>query len=655
MPQGATLSWINTLLPHTGKAEESFCPLVGQTVGIWAKEALLSNATKAILENYTGVGEYQKNKTETTAFFNAQKENIYGCQDQTDFYKDRVVGPKVQNNTFPIERVYVGPGLNIDPSLPAVGGFQQFDVQDYAKRPNVDELRVKTNPKITYEGRTVDGMKESLPGEPGRLVKNRTEKYYEQGQDRWLKTTGAVTGATSIPEFDVKNTNRLTTNSSYQGPGYQNKAEMTRSSIKPSDRQQLEPTGMRNAALTDKGLGQKDDYNKQNIVVYANERDLTTVRTYEGNLTSLIKSIIAPLQDLVKTSKKEEFTNSARERGNVSGPNKITVNDPNDIARTTIKETTIISDSLGNLAGPNKSVVYDPNNIARTTVKETTIVSDSLGNLAGPNKVTVYDPNSIARTTIKETLLTSTDGMATVKGPTQLYVYDPDDIARTTIRETLERIDYELNMSTNAKKPTVYDPNDTTRTTIKETTIDGDYFGIADNKENNGYETAHYDAKTIQKQFIADNDRYGGAGQSKDQGYLTNKQYAKTVQKQFISDNDYYGTAQSDYIEPMSHEEYDNMRQDNRKESILETHEPTQTSTKYFNPDVNVMYKKQNSTECTREVQNADRLYMPTPVLEDKTITHNKRIVEEDNRFDIRILDSLATNPYVKNISDGNF
>ena len=604
-------------------AEDSFMhnnmqPFFGGRI----KQNVDMNANKVILENYTGVGEYQQNKQETTSFFNAAKENIYGTQNKDDFYKDRIVQSKNQNNTFPIDKIIVGPGLNTTKA--ATGGFQQFEAQEYAKMPTVDELRVKTNPKITYEGRTIDGHKELLPGEIGIFAKNRTDKTFEQTQDMLLRTTGAVIGATSIPEYDVRNTNRLTTNSSYQGPGYNKRADSARPDVKPTDRQQLNNFGIRNAFLTTLGLGQKDDYNKKNVMVYSNERELTSVKTYEGNITSLVKSIIAPLQDLVKTSKKEEFTNSARERGNLVGPKKITVT--------------------------------DPNNIARMTIKETTINNDSLGNLTGPSKITVYDPNSVARTTIKETILTDTEGMTMLTGPKQLYVYNPDEIAKTTMRETLERLDYELNMATATKKPTVYDPNDKMRTTNKETTIDGDYFGVADNlEEGGGYETANYDAKNVQKQFLADKDRIGAAGQKRDQGYLTNEQYAKEVQKQFITDNDYYGGANAEHDKPMSYEEYENMRVDNRKEVLLETHEPTQTSTKYFNPDVNVSHMKQNSTETTREVQNANRLYMEPPRLKDTTITHNRQIVEEDNRLDIRILDSLTTNPYIKNMTDANF
>ena len=123
------------------------------------------------------------------------------------------------------------------------------------------------------------------------------------------------------------------------------------------------------------------------------------------NLTTAVKSIIAPIQDLFKTSRKENFIGNPRPNGNFGAqiPNKMTVYDPNDVAKTTIKETNIHNEREGNMSGPKKLMVYDPNDVARTTIKETNIHNNREGNIAGHTKSQVYDPNDVARTTIKET------------------------------------------------------------------------------------------------------------------------------------------------------------------------------------------------------------------------------------------------------------
>ena len=46
---------------------------------------------------------------------------------------------------------------------------------------------------------------------------------------------------------------------------------------------------------------------------------------------------------------------------------------------------------------PKKQTVYDPNDIAKTTIKETTLEYDHDGNIKGPQKLTVHDPNDIAK------------------------------------------------------------------------------------------------------------------------------------------------------------------------------------------------------------------------------------------------------------------
>ena len=87
------------------------------------------------------------------------------------------------------------------------------------------------------------------------------------------------------------------------------------------------------------------------ILVYNNERDITSTRVYQGNLTSLIKSIAAPVIDMIKITKKEEFIDNPRHFGNmgIQIPSKQTIYDPNDIAKTTIKESFARADEvLGN-------------------------------------------------------------------------------------------------------------------------------------------------------------------------------------------------------------------------------------------------------------------------------------------------------------------
>lgn len=552
-------------------------------------------SNKAILENFTGVGDLQKNKCEQRSFYDLSKENIHGSQNSTDFYKDRLES-KIRNNEFPIPKVTVGPGLGQGYNANPTGGFQQFGINEYAQEKCVDELRPKNKPKITYDARNVDGMKTPLRGEIGSVEKNRVERFYEQTPDMYLTTVGSTVGNTQRPKVLIEDTNRQTTSSDYVGTaGATNKKRRMEPDAKQSYRQQFGSYGVRNATLsaTDKAQS-KHDYGKSQILVYNNERDLTTTKVYQGNVVSLIKNLVAPITDMVKITKKQEHVDSARHFGNMS--------------------------------------------------------------IQIPDKPTIYDPTDVARTTIKETLIHDEIGTGTLTGAKQLYVYDSDEVAKKTLRETMERLDYEMNISSHVNKGTVYDPDDKLRTTINETTIDNYRDGNIDSRAKGGaYETNEMDARTTQKEFISDNDFYGQATRDLGIGYETNEHEARTTQKEFISDKDYFGVAGDMNKEFMSYEDYQNARISANKEVTLEGREPTQTGTKVFNDQVSMMFKKQVYDKGTfRTTGNTDKVYNNIPTMSDHAITKSRLAMDLNigDRLDSGIIDSLKNNPYNRSIAE---
>jgi hypothetical protein len=111
---------------------------------------------------------------------------------------------------------------------------------------------------------------------------------------------------------------------------------------------------------------------------------------------------------------------------------KLTVYDPNDVARTTVRETTGANDWVG-IAGPGaaaqKLTVYDPTEITRVTTRNTTAEPDRAMNVtrAGmPGQATISFPDGMRATTkagisaISE--YTGTAGAANAKGE-QIYDY----------------------------------------------------------------------------------------------------------------------------------------------------------------------------------------------------------------------------------------
>lgn len=353
-----------------------------------------AGANSSMLEQFTGRGDLYQKKKEVECFFEptAGFANVCGMENNDSFYLDHINVPKARNNDFPIEQVRVGKGIGMGYTATPAGGFQQANTLEAIRPKNVDELRVATKPKLSYEI-PVQGPKKGVDqrGLLGAFEKNRPDTYYEQTPDMLLRTTGAVTKEKGRPVIDLKPTARVDGHVEYKGA----------------------------AKSTQPGKGDKDDYGKASITVYDNERQTTQTRTVVSNLTSMVKAIVAPFIDVVKRTPKEYTVDAARVFGNMQAqiPSKPTTYDPvNHIMRTTIKETTIHDTTIMNPKGPEQGTVHAMDE-AKTTVRETMPVEDVVRNVAAHTyRVTVYNVDA-AKKTVRETLKESASMYGFVGGP----------------------------------------------------------------------------------------------------------------------------------------------------------------------------------------------------------------------------------------------
>lgn len=587
---------------------------------------LNESMNQTLLEKYTGYDNSTHiEKMEQTNFSDIQK-NVYTHENSQGYLVqlERMEQSPFHNNVLPVEQVKVGPGTKFTDPVNASGGFQQDTFREVGYYKNIDDLRVKTNPKESYEGRIVDGLKETKRGNFGKVDKNRVDTYYEKDENDMFKTTGAYLKDKQRPCINVKETNRKDT-VEYQGVAHKNIGDKKFGAVQESTRQNLENYGDRNVQSTNKGKGYEYDYGKKNILVYNNERDITSTKTYEGNLTSYIKSMIAPISDVLKRSNKEYFVQNPREFGQMQStlPKKQTIYDPNDVAKTTIKETLVEDTRTGNLKGYKQVTTYDPNDVARTTIKETLIHDTKLGNLNTTTKSVVYNPKEIAKHTIRETL-DDTDGTINLKGHSMQKVYDPNDIARTT---------------------------------VKETTIENDKLGIVSGQDKGGgHMTNKHNAKITNKQFTSDNEYIGNPEQENNDGYKTASFDAKTTNKQITSDVEYYGMAGNENDAMMSYDDIYNAVINQTKESLLEKREPTQNSVK-FNIGKEYINLTNVKIPCNKDDGNnkISKIYQEPPSKQFINFTQEKNIehVEQSNdRLNPELLQAFRENPYTHSLNN---
>ena len=618
------------------------------------------DGNKNILEHMNGTDIFYKSKTECAPLFNPQSgiTNIHGSEvpiESTLQYFDK---PKVKNNVLPFEQIRVGPGLDKGFTSAPSGGYQQENSREYSMPKTTNELRVADKPKVSYKGRVVDGIKSKLPGKLGKMQKNRVDASYETTPDMYLKTTGAVIKDTQRPEYDVKFTNRNETLAEYKGHIHKANGDQNRPLVKGTHKSQYDGFDFTNLTQTRVGK-ENDDHGKASIMIYKNERDITQMNTYQGGLTSIVKAIIAPLQDIVKVAKKEYAVDNPRPYGSLMPqlPPKATIFDPNDTSRTTLKETLIHDADRLNLKGSIKTTVIDSNQVARTTIKETNIHDSDKLNIKGPIKLTIYDPNDVARVTMKELLIHDTV-TGPIKPPQYFGGVYNDQSANATIRETLDENDTSVNFKPPVSKATVHDPNDIAKTTLKETLIDHDGIGNVEriDRKLGAYVDEFFDVKKTEKEIYSDIEYAGNPNLKNTDGYKVANMVPKSTQKEFLSDNEYIGNiADQSAKHMMSYDDIYNATINELREGTLVGRKPTQTGAKSAigGEDMNVENRRQPLDEPTeRNMFNKERNYLNENILiPDKDgITKRRNEYVIDDRLHDGQLDQLNDNPYVQSL-----
>jgi hypothetical protein len=566
-----------------------------------------------------------------------------------------------------------------------------LEAQTYALPKTVDELRTLTNPKVSYEGRVIKGQGPGQRGIAADISKNKPYRYYKNSVARYSATPAGVVKETSRPSFPHKDTNRQETSTFYEGPSapavmVKNNERIER--YEDPKTQQLEDFGVRNtsAVNTWKPDEKTGDYGKHAIANEDNERTSMESNTYASNVVAVVKALVAPIEDFIRHTRKENAIGNIRLSGNVNLPVKNTpAVDPSDVPRTTIKETNIHNNHVGFVDTTGQQItVMDPNNVMRTTIKETNIENSRAGNIAGPVMLTVYDPNDVQRTTLRETNIHNTVTGPIATGYFKTPVHDPKNVPRTTVKETNlhnERsgnmgqvpsgvgygskmevqatlldapkttmketvvAEYQKTNLSGVTKARVHDPNDVPSTTMKETSIDNQRTGNVTGRESQyGYITNEASAKPTSRQFLSDHEYVGDAVGPAQGAYEVTEYDAKTVNRQFLADNEYTGAAGSYLKDPMSYSDAYNATLNPNKQEIAKGRAPTQSSVKLLNSGVNVEVKK-------FEERN-DRDLTSTRVVslfaDAQELTKEKQGYSEDNRNTADLLTPFRKNPYTK-------
>jgi hypothetical protein len=221
--------------------------------------------------------------------------------------------------------------------------------------------------------------------ESGEVRKYRPDKFYiDETGARLFVTNGEVIKETTRPVQVLKHTTRPETSSEAIGPaGAQEFGESyVTGSYRMPMAQQYGGAGFRHADMTTYTSADTDapenDYGRSGYEVRPNERNATSERTMGLNLVPAdAGALTVHYDDQNRPTRRQEMVGNIRQSGTpvgyAQGAPAITVWDPNDIARTTVREGTIHWNWMGQAApgadGATRLKVYDPEDIARPTQK----------------------------------------------------------------------------------------------------------------------------------------------------------------------------------------------------------------------------------------------------------------------------------------------
>jgi len=368
------------------KQHNNMVPFFGSNV----KQNIETFTNETILDLHSGNTSTFKHKKELGQFFTNKPENIYGTPlFTTEIESDRYIPSLYQQGAKPFQEERI--------SAPISGTYENNILPEYK---NVNELRPGNKPKETYEARTLSGKMGEVRGVQSEFNKNRPDTFYEQGSDRLIVTTGEFIAKKADEDFSTnfKPTSRTDYNLEYYGPmgsseflqttqrvemiNVDNSNELMNSLAQIPKRQNFANDYSRNIS----GEQRVNDYGKTSFNAFETERTTTSDKTHLLNATASTRGIKTTFRDIAKSTIKETTLDTDTTRNFKSSFDRGLIETHysgiSDFkARTTNKET-FEEDNYKGIMNKENGLGYLVNKYdARTTGKETvTANSEYQGN-----------------------------------------------------------------------------------------------------------------------------------------------------------------------------------------------------------------------------------------------------------------------------------
>jgi hypothetical protein len=301
----------------------------------------IEQGTVSTLDNYTGAGSLSIDKTEIASLFRPEENinNVFGNQNQNDFYQSRVNESARHANTKPFESVQARGGGDL-------GYNWAVSQRDTTMDKNVDQLRAANNPKITYENnyrapqydpKQVQAQRENM----GKVVNKKPDTFKAYQGFEGMGGASGLDKPMNHSQQMMTNEQRATTNVEYYGvrgnnleaQGYVSKGEEG-----VVHKQQLHNDHVLNMTNQNVYPASKQNYGKEGFVSYENNRD--SDEGYFGAVRGIfMANVVDPLVKGLKHTKKTNSQLNPNPAGYITGGTvKHRTHNPNEHLSTTNRE-----------------------------------------------------------------------------------------------------------------------------------------------------------------------------------------------------------------------------------------------------------------------------------------------------------------------------
>ena len=548
--------------------------------------------------------------------------NIYGDPSMTDELKTRYMPGRERKNELPFKQIKVGVGVAIGNTQN--GNFVKGNGDTYRILPKtVDELRAANKPKLTYEGRVVEGMHDAKGPVIGRVVKRTPDTFKKNDKKDLLKTHTDVQAPRITGEIDP---NRLGSDKrGVKGTIYYGVAEANNKKI-----------------TTDEMRGQFKQSFKQTFL-QAEPRNVQLAESLRGRSTCQDDTYIP---DPTQRGKQTEHM------GNVGVADQTyAFNYTDNTPDITNRQIHNVTDRTGNMTNDvKKGQFYRPDDTPDITNRQIHNVTDRTGNMTNEvNKGHMFNPSDVPSIVQRNTYRADDIGNVANNVSKGQY-YNPTDTPNITSRQIHNVTDRTGNMSTDVTKGHMFNPADTPNITGRQIHNVTDRTGNMTTDVTKGHMFNPSDVPNIVQRNTYNYSDVGNIGSGNDKSYVINYMDAtpNVTIRELTGKKIYINPAQSDKLKEKSRMDASNMNLNTRKEiaSRLPTKNdgnngPTTDLTNYRLKSNQLSYDRMASSPAP-QFQTTDKLCMKYSKNKNEKYFNNVRI-------NTHVIENLNNNPYINN------